>query len=334
MMRVAFFSTKAYDKRSFAKENENHAHDLTFFEQRLTEDTAPLADGFEAICCFVNDKLDEDVLHILSKQGTRLVALRCAGFNNVDLAAADRLGITVVRVPAYSPHGVAEHAIALMMALNRKTHTAHARVRESNFSLEGLLGFDMHGKTAGVVGTGKIGQIAAQILKGFGCNVLAYDIFESPTIKQMGIEYVSLERLLTESDVISLHCPLTDDTYHLINDKTIETMKPGVMLVNTSRGGLIDVEAAIRGIKSGKIGYLGIDVYEHEAELFFEDLSDEVIQDDAFARLTTFPNVIITGHQAFFTQEALSNIAETTLSNMTVIERGEPSGNEVTPDMA
>lgn len=329
-MDIAVFSTKAYDQESLQEANDGHDHTFTFFETRLSAHSTALAKGFSAVCCFVNDELDADVLRDLAEHGTRLIALRCAGFNNVDLAEAARLGFTVVRVPAYSPHAVAEHAIALLLTLNRKTHRAHARIREGNFSLEGLSGFDLHGKTVGIVGTGRIGQVAATILRGFGCHVLATDQYRNPVCEANGVEYVPLMELLAASDIVSLHCPLTPETYHLINKETLQVMKQGVMIVNTSRGALIDTRAVLDGLKSHKIGYLALDVYEEEADLFYEDLSDKVIQDDVFARLTTFPNVIITGHQGFFTTEALQNIAETTLSNITAFQEGRASGNEVT----
>ena len=261
--------------------------------------------------------------------GTRLIALRCAGFNNVDLKAAAELGMTVVRVPAYSPYAVAEHTVALILTLNRKLHRAYNRVREGNFSLDGLLGFDLHGRTVGIVGTGKIGRIVGQILQGFGCKILAYDLYPNPEFEASGAQYVEPLELAAKSDIITLHCPLTPETHHIVNAETINYIKPGVMLVNTSRGALIDTKAIIDGLKSKKIGYLALDVYEQEEDLFFEDLSNEVIQDDVFQRLLTFPNVIITGHQAFFTENALKNIAETTLSNITDFEKGKSCPNQV-----
>jgi len=327
-MRVAVFSTKPYDRR-FLEEANQGRHALAFFEPHLAPETAPLAAGFAAVCAFVNDLLDEEVLRLLARGGTRLIALRCAGFNNVDLAAAAELGLRVARVPAYSPHAVAEHAVGLILALNRKIHRAYARVREGNFALEGLLGFDLDGKTAGVVGTGKIGAIVARILAGFGCRLLAFDPFPNPEVVARGARYVPLEELYAASDIITLHCPLTPGTHHLIDAGAVARMKPGVMLINTSRGGLVDTRAVIEGLKSGKIGFLGLDVYEEEADLFFEDLSGQVIQDDVFARLLTFPNVIITSHQAFFTEEALRNIASTTLANIADFEGGRPLANEV-----
>jgi len=318
-MKVALFGCKPYDRRFFETVNESYNHELIFLEPHLHEKTAILAKDAEAVCLFVNDTLNADTLEILSNQGIRLIALRCAGYNNVDLEAARRLGMPVVRVPAYSPHAVAEHAIALILSLNRKIHRAYYRVREGNFSLNGLLGFDLHGRTVGIIGTGKIGYLVGQILSGFGCRILAYDPYPNSSFSQFG-QYVSLEQLYADSDIISLHCPLTEENTHLIGEKALSQMKPGVMLINTSRGGLIDTQAVIAGLKDKTIGYLAIDVYEKEADLFFEDLSSEVIQDDIFERLLTFPNVIVTGHQAFFTEQALHNIAETTLSNITEME--------------
>ena len=328
-MKVAVFSAKAYDRRFLKAANAAHGHALTFLEPRLDGETAALAGGFPAVCAFVNDRLDKDVLGKLTRQGTRLIALRCAGFNNVDLAAAQQLGLTVARVPAYSPHGVAEHTVALMLAVNRHLCRAHARVRDGNFALEGLLGFEFHGKTAGIVGTGKIGANVLQILKGFGCQLLAHDPFPNPQCEALGARYVPLPELFAAADIISLHCPLTPESRHLINAKTLAQMKSGVMLINTGRGALIDTRAVITALKSGKVGSLGLDVYEEEADLFFEDLSNRVIQDDVFTRLLTFPNVLITGHQAFFTENGLRAIAETTLGNITAFERGQPSPNEV-----
>lgn len=318
-MRIAVFSAKPYDRTFLTRANANQRHTLSFFEARLTEDTATLANDYDAVCAFVNDCLDAAVLQQLHDGGIRLVALRSAGFNHVDLTAAERLGLTVVRVPAYSPHAVAEHAVALVLSLNRMTYRAYNRVREGNFALDGLLGFDLHGKTVGVIGTGNIGLIFADIMHGFGCRIMASDPFPSPEAKSF-VEYVPLETLYTQSDIISLHCPLTPETHHLIDADAIAQMKQGVMLINTGRGRVVDTQAAIAGLKSGKIGRLGLDVYEEEEQLFFEDLSQGVIDDDQFMRLTTFHNVLITGHQAFFTAEALTNIAETTLANIDAFE--------------
>lgn len=329
-MRIAVFSTKPYDRRFFESANAEFGHELHFFEPRLTHETLPLATGFPGVCVFVNDVLDATVLQQLASEGLRLVALRCAGFNNVDVPTADRLGVTVVRVPAYSPHAVAEHTVGMMLSLNRKLHRAYGRVREGNFALDGLLGFDMNGRTVGLIGTGKIGLVTAGILKGFGCHILAYDLYPNDQLTAMGGQYVDLPEIYAEADIISLHCPLTAETHHLIDERAVNQMKPGVMLVNTSRGAIIDTRAAIEGLKSGKIGALGIDVYEEESELFFEDHSDRVLIDDVFARLLTFPNVLITGHQAFFTREALEQIARTTLSNVTLVDQDAPCPNQVT----
>jgi D-lactate dehydrogenase len=328
-MKVAVFSTKTYDRSFLAAANVAYGHELTFFEPLLTRNTSPLASGFPAICVFVNDQVEAAVLRDLTQHGTRLIALRCAGFNNVDLAAAHELGVTVVRVPAYSPHAVAEHTVGLILALNRKIHRAYARVREGNFSLDGLLGFDLCHRTIGIVGTGRIGVMVAQIMRGFGCDLLAYDVVPNPVGTELGMQYVSLEELYAKADIITLHAPLTPETYHMINAAVLDQMQPGVMLINTSRGALIDTRAVIQALKSGKIGYLGLDVYEEEAELFFEDLSTQMIQDDVFSRLLTFPNVIITGHQGFFTAEALQNIAATTLANITAFERGQGTLHQV-----
>ena len=329
-MRVMIFSTKPYDRRSFAARNEAFGHRLHYREPRLSEETASLAAGFPAVCVFVNDVCDATVLEMLAAGGTRLIALRCAGFNNVDLAASAALGISVVRVPAYSPHAVAEFTVGMILTLNRQIHRAYNRTRENNFALDGLLGFDLHGKTVGVIGTGKIGALVARTLRaGFGCEVLAFDLAPVAELEAIGIRYVDTGELVARSDIITLHCPLTPDTHHVVNARSIAAAKPGVMLVNTSRGALVDVEAVIDGLKSGKIGYLAIDVYEQEADLFFQDLSNEIIQDDTFQRLLTFPNVLVTGHQAFFTQEALTAIADTTLANIAAFERGEALANAV-----
>lgn len=332
-MRVAVFSTKPYDRRFLDAANADGAHELVYFEPRLLPETAPLAAGFEAVCAFVNDQLDRAVLEALAAGGTRLVALRSAGFNNVDLDAAGALGLTVVRVPAYSPFAVAEHTVGLMLALNRKLPRASWRVREGNFALEGLLGFDMHGKTVGIIGTGKIGTVLAGIMRGFGCRLLGYDPYPSDRAREVGVEYVALDALFAASDIITLHLPLTPESYHLIDAGAIRKMKPGVMLVNTSRGALLDTAAVIEGLKDGQVGSLGLDVYEEEADLFFEDLSSHVIRDDVFARLLTFPNVLVTGHQAFFTEEALDAIASTTIANITAVANGEPCPNAIGPDV-
>jgi D-lactate dehydrogenase len=328
-MRIVLFSVKPYDRVFFEQANAAVGHHLTFLDARLDRDTAGLCQGHEAVCAFVNDDLGADVLTLLAEAGVRVVALRCSGFNNVDLHAAERLGMQVVRVPAYSPFAVAEHTLALILALNRKVHRSYNRVREGNFALDGLLGFDIHGVHAGVIGTGRIGLNVIRLLHGFGCEVLAYDPYPNEEAEALGASYVALETLLAESKIITLHCPLSPHTYHLIDEAAIARMRDQVMLINTSRGALIDTRAAVAGLKSGKIGYLGLDVYEEEGDLFFEDLSGEVIQDDVFARLTTFPNVLITGHQAFFTREALHNIAETTLDNVRQLEQTGSCTNAV-----
>jgi D-lactate dehydrogenase len=315
-MKVAVFSTKPYDRHFLEAANAASGHDLLFLDARLSKESAALAEGFGAVCAFVNDDLGAPVLKALCRRGVGLVALRSAGFNNVDLEAARELCLRIARVPAYSPHAVAEHTLALILALNRKVHRAYNRVREGNFALEGLLGFDLHGKTVGIVGTGKIGEVLASILAGFGCTLLGNDIAPNPACEALGVAYVPREELFARSDIVSLHCPLTPDTHHMIAADTLPQLKRGMMLINTSRGAVIDTRAVIRGLKEGIIGSLGLDVYEEEADLFFEDLSDRFIRDDVFARLLTFPNVLITGHQAFFTQEALTNIAETTIANI------------------
>jgi D-lactate dehydrogenase len=332
-VKVAVFGTKSYDKHYLSEANGRFKHELVYFDAHLNSVTAALAKGFEAVCAFVNDALDAACLEELSRAGVRIVALRCAGFNNVDLTAASSLGIEVVRVPEYSPHGVAEHAVALILALNRKICRAHARVRESNFSLEGLLGFNLDSKTVGVVGTGRIGSVFCTIMQGFGCSVLACDPYPNAACAGRGVVYTDMDTLLSRSDIISLHCPLAPDTYHLINEAALARMKAGVMLINTSRGGLIDTVAVIKNLKSGKIGHLGLDVYEEEAHLFFDDISDKILEDDVFARLLTFPNVLITGHQAFFTREALEAIANTTLSNIKELEEGRDSPNRVSVNL-
>lgn len=323
-LQVAFFDTKPYMEAAFRQRNR-HDYAIHFFEPRLSAATVSLAAGFKVVCVFVNDVLDGPVVEELHSMGVEMIALRCAGFNNVDLATCERHGISVARVPAYSPYAVAEHAVALMLSLNRRTHRAHNRVREGNFSLTGLVGFDMHGKTAGVIGTGKIGKCLVNILTGFGCKLLAYDVYQDQQlVEQTGLRYVELDELFAQSDIISLHAPLTPDTYHMINAAAIEKMKHGVMLINTSRGALVDAKTLLDGLKSGKVGYAGLDVYEEEGDYFFEDLSDRVIADDVLARLTTFNNVMITSHQGFLTQEALNNIADTTLENIREYEQGTP----------
>jgi D-lactate dehydrogenase len=329
-MKIAMFDTHQYDRQSFEAANTAFGHQITFLEPRLTRETAALAQSHEAVCPFVNDKVDDQALRTLRDGGTRLIALRSAGYNHVDLAAAARLGLPVVRVPEYSPYAVAEHAVALVLALNRKIHRAYARVREWNFSLDGLVGFDLHGKTVGIVGTGRIGHAAARIFHGFGCRVLAFDLRPDPALtSELGIQYVDLRELYRESDIISLHVPLTPATHHMVDAEALAAMKPGVVLVNTGRGALIDSRALIAALKKGHLCAAGLDVYEEEEGVFFQDLSNRVLQDDVLARLLTFPNVLITSHQAFLTREALANIAQVTLENVTAFERGEPLRNEV-----
>ncbi|MDF2792684.1 MAG: hydroxyacid dehydrogenase [Pseudomonas orientalis] len=315
-MRVILFSSQTYDRDSFIAEPRPQGIELQFQPARLNLDTVALAEQHEVVCAFINDDLSAPVLEQLAEGGTRLIALRSAGYNHVDLHAAQRLGLSVVRVPAYSPHAVAEHAVALVLALNRRLHRACNRTRDGDFSLHGLTGFDLVGKTVGVVGTGQIGATFARIMTGFGCQLLAYDPFPNPEVQAMGARYVSLPELLAEAQVISLHCPLTADSKHLINAGTLAHMQPGAMLINTGRGGLVDTPALVEALKTGQLGYLGLDVYEEEAQLFFEDRSDLPLQDDVLARLLTFPNVIITAHQAFLTREALAAIAGTTLANI------------------
>jgi D-lactate dehydrogenase len=329
-VRVAVFSTRAYDRAHFDRANARHGHALIYVEAHLDATTSQLAHGVEVVCAFVNDRLDAAVLRGLAEGGTRLVALRSAGFNHVDLAAAAALGLRVVRVPAYSPHAVAEHTIALVLALNRHLPRAVARVRDGNFALDGLVGFDLFGKTAGVVGTGKIGVCVVRLLDGFGCRVLTHDPVPSAEAAALGATAVSLETLLAESDLVTLHCPLTPGTQHLMNADAFRLLRPGAMLINTSRGGLLDTRAAIAALKTGHLGALGIDVYEEEADLFFEDHSGAVLRDDVFARLLTFPNVVVTAHQAFLTTEALNAIAETTLGSITAYAAGDPLTYEVT----
>ncbi len=321
-MKIAVFSAQSFDRKFLSEANEQHGFDLVFFDVSLNAQTVTLAKGFTVVSCFVIDKLDAEVLRILSEQGTKFIALRSAGFNHVDLHAAQKYQLTVARVPAYSPYAIAEFAMGLILSLNRKIHHAYNRIREHNFSLEGLLGFDIHRKTVGVIGTGKIGEIFCKIMNGFGVKLLAHDPVENPKCLEIGITYVDLNNLYAQSDIISLHCPLTQDTYHLINEAAVERMKHGVMLINTSRGALMDTKAVIVGLKAKKIGTLGIDVYEEEDDLFFHDLSASIIQDDVFTRLQAFPNVLITGHQAFFTQEALMHIAKTTIKNIQDFTQG------------
>lgn len=330
-MKIAFFDTHQFEKEIFETANKQFGHQIDFIDTRLTEKTTGAAKGHDCVCAFVNDRLSEVTLQELSALGVRLVALRSAGFNHVDIGAAQRLGIKVVRVPEYSPHAVAEHAVALIMGLNRKVHRAFNRVREGNFSLNGLVGFDLFGKTVGVIGTGKIGVAFAKIMSGFGCKVIAHDLKMSLELANTTVTYVSLDELLQESDVISLHVPLNEQTRHLIDEKALSKMKKHAMIINTGRGALIDTKALIRALKKGNVGSAGLDVYEEEAGVFFENLSDAVIQDDVLARLLTFPNVLLTSHQGFLTQEALHNIADTTLGNIKEFEAGAFLKNEVLP---
>lgn len=330
-MHITLYSSKPYERPFFADANKVPAFNLNHLDTKLSLETASLSRGSDAVCIFVNDDASGPVLAALAAQGTKLLLLRSAGFNHVDVAAADALGITVARVPAYSPHAVAEHAIALMLTLNRKTHRAFNRVREQNFALDGLMGFDMHAKTVGVIGTGKIGEIVCTILRGFGCRVLASDPVVNPLCMAMGVIYVPLAQLLKESDIITLHAPLNPATKHLINAAALATIKPHAMLINTSRGALIDTRALIAALKSSRIGSVGLDVYEEEGDLFFRDLSGQALQDDVFARLMTFPNVLVTAHQGFFTHEACTAIAQTTITNASEFERGFiPAANRVT----
>jgi D-lactate dehydrogenase len=328
-MKVAVFSTKPYDRSFLEAANQNHHHELVFFEANLSAETAKLAAGFPAVCAFIHDQLDELTLNTLADQGTRLIALRAAGFNNVDLAIAKKLNLTIARVPAYSPYAVAEHAVGLILMLNRKLHRAYNRTRDDNFSLIGLLGFDLHGCTIGIIGTGKIGFCFAKIMNGFGCRLLAYDPYQNPACLELGVEYVELPELLSASDIVSLHCPLIPETYHLIDATALQHLKPGAMLINTSRGGLIDTRAVIGAIRKGTIGSFGTDVYEEEENLFFEDRSDTIIQDETFQVLQSFSNVVITAHQGFFTRNALEQIAETTLCNITDFAEDRPCPNVI-----
>ena len=334
-MKTAVYSTRAYD-RDFLTEANRAAgapHELRFIETHLNLQTATMARDHGAVCVFVNDVLDRPVLAALADAGVHMAALRCAGFNNVDVAAADEAGIALARVPAYSPDAIAEHTLALILSLNRKIHRAYARVREGNFALEGLLGFDLKGKVAGIIGTGRIGLRVAAILHGFGCEVIASDPCPGDDLVKAGGRYVGMDELLARSDIVTLHCPLTPRTKHLIDANAIAAMKPGVMLINTSRGAVVHARALIGGLKSGRIGHVGLDVYEEEGDLFFEDLSGKVLQDDVFARLLTFPNVLITGHQGFFTREALEAIASTTIANLSRFEETGTPKHPVTMDM-
>lgn len=323
-MKTIFFSTKPYDKTFFNTHNSSHQLQLEFLETHLGPHIVNAVDeGTFAVCVFVNDRLTSEVIGVLAGKGVKVIALRCAGFNNVDLEAAKAHGIRVCRVPAYSPEAVAEHAVAMLLTLNRKTHKAYNRVREQNFSLNGLLGFNLYGKTVGVIGTGKIGKAFCKIMLGFGCKVLAYDIVRDETLEAAGVVYSDFETLLQSADILSLHCPLTRENRYLINEQRLQRMKPGITIINTSRGALINTNDAINALKTGHIAYLGIDVYEQEEKLFFKDLSGSIIEDDTIQRLMSFPNVLVTGHQAFFTNEALDEIAATTLDNIARLSRGE-----------
>lgn len=329
-MKIAVYGAKNYDRKYFERVNQRYGYSLVFFDFMLSVPTAKTAAGCDAVCIFVNDDAGREVLQQLASLGIKKLALRCAGFNNVDLDAANEYGIEVVRVPAYSPEAVAEHAVGLMLCLNRHIHRAYQRTREANFSLEGLTGFNMYQRTAGIIGTGKIGLAALRILKGFGMRLLAFDPYPTQQALDLGAEYVSLATLFAESDVISLHCPLTAENHHLLNQEAFNQMKDGVMIINTSRGALLDASAAIEALKSQRIGALGMDVYENERDLFFEDKSNEVVLDDVFRRLSSCHNVLFTGHQAFLTSDALVSIAETTLENLKQIDNGEPCANQVT----
>lgn len=328
-MKVAVFCARRYDREFLDAANAAAGHQLKFFEARLEAETVALAADCEVVCLFPNDTADAVVLKALAAGGTRLVALRCTGFNNVDLKAAAQLGIKVVRVVTYSPYSVAEHAVALLQAVNRKIHRAYNRTRDSNFSLDGLMGFDLHGKTVAVIGTGKIGRVFATIMRGFGCEVLGHDIVHSPEIEAIGGRYAELPEIGERADIISLHCPLTPETRHIVNARTLAIVKHGTLLINTSRGGLVDTAAAVEALKTGQLGGLALDVYEQEADLFYRDLSSTVVADDVFERLLSFPNVIVTGHQAFFTREAITTICETTINSISEFASGKALSNEV-----
>lgn len=328
-MKLAIYSTKQYDRKYLEQVNQQFGYELEFFDFMLSPRTVKMAAGCDAVCIFVNDEAGREVLAELANTGINILALRCAGFNNVDLEAARELGIRVVRVPAYSPEAVAEHAVGMMMSLNRRIHRAYQRTRDANFSLEGLIGFNMYQRTAGIIGTGKIGIATLRILKGFGMTLLAHDPYPNPLALELGAEYVDLDTLYARSDVISLHCPLTPENHHLLDQNAFARMKNGVMIINTSRGGLIDSQAAIEALKQQKIGSLGMDVYENERDLFFTDKSNDVIQDDVFRRLSACHNVLFTGHQAFLTEEALTSIADTTLHNIQQLSEGVPCPNQV-----
>jgi D-lactate dehydrogenase len=322
-MKITFFSTQPYDKEFFNQCNEQYGYELEYYETHLGPHIVNVIEDSTAVCVFVNDKLNKEVIKVLAEKGVKIIALRCAGFNNVDLAAAKEYGLQVCRVPAYSPEAVAEHAVAMILTLNRKTNKAYNRVREQNFALTGLLGFNIHQKTVGVVGTGNIGRAFSKIMLGFGCKIIAFDVFANKELEALGVEFLPLTEVFRQSDIISLHCPLMESTHYMVNKESIHMMKQGVMLINTSRGALIDTKAAIAALKSQHIGYLGIDVYEQEDKLFFRDLSDDIIQDDTIQRLMSFPNVLVTAHQAFFTEEALQQIASITLDNILLLSQNK-----------
>ena len=330
-MDVAVFSTRSYDREflDLANAAAGNSHTLRYFDASLSEQTVALTAGSGAICAFVNDRLDQNILAALHSQGTRLVALRCAGFNHVDLEAAEALEIAVALLPAYSPEAIAEHTVALILSLNRKLHRAYVRVREGNFALDGLLGFNLGNRTVGIVGTGRIGAVVANILQGFGCTLLAFDPVPDEILEQRGVTYVPFPELMERSDIVTIHCPLTPQTHHLIDANSLKLIREGAMLINTSRGAVVDTRAVIAGLKSGRIGALGLDVYEEEGDLFFRDLSETMLQDDVFARLLTFPNVLITGHQGFFTREAMTAIAETTIHNISSFEETGRAAHQI-----
>lgn len=328
-MRIAFFSSQSYDKTYFNEAIKNTNLEIDFFNIPLDETTVHLVNNYQAICVFVNDKINETVINTLGKNGVKMIALRCAGFNNIDLKACKNNNIRVARVPAYSPNSVAEHALALLMTLNRKTHKAYNRVRENNFSLDNLMGFDLFNKQVGVIGTGNIGKVFCKIMLGLGCKVHTVDLHPSDELIALGVEYTDLDTLYANSDVISLHCPLNEQTKHILNETAFDKMKTGVFVINTSRGALIDTKAAIINLKSKKIGALGLDVYEQEEHLFFKDLSNVIIQDDLISRLISFPNVLITAHQGFFTHEALTQIAHITVENLQCAFKNTVCKNEV-----
>jgi D-lactate dehydrogenase len=326
-MKIATFSTQAYDKQFLNQFNTGH--EISFLEVPLNEQTVSLTAGFDAVCIFVNDLVNDAILNVLAANGVKLIVLRCAGFNNVDVKGAASRNIAVVRVPAYSPEAVAEHAMALILTLNRKTHKAYNRVREGNFSLEKLMGFNLHERKVAVIGTGGIGKAFCRIVKGFGCKIAAYDIYPDASLAEMGVTYGTLEETLSGADIVSLHCPLMESTHHLINEETLKLFKHGAMLINTSRGGLVKTGDVIEALKSGQLGALGLDVYEQEGSLFFRDFSEDVIQDDQIARLISFPNVLITSHQGFFTKEAMEQIAVTSFRNIDAFVNGEELVNRV-----